>query len=94
MARHALSSRGELGQLLNRGGQPVRGSGVTVCNTGYDPNYMAALGANFRLIVDLSTTPPSLQAVDAAGQSGNPGSPNYGDQLSDWIGGQYHVITL
>ena len=92
--RHTLSSRGELGQLLNRGGLPVRGSGVTVCNTGYDPNYMAALGANFRLIVDLSTTPPSLQAVDAAGQSGNPGSPNYGDQLSDWIGGQYHTITL
>jgi acyl-homoserine lactone acylase PvdQ len=92
--RHTLSSRGELGQLLNRGGLPVRGSGVTVCNTGYDPNYMAALGANFRLIVDLSTSPPSLQAVDAAGQSGHPGSPNYCDQLPDWIGGQYHSITL
>ena len=25
---------------------------------------------------------------------GNPGSPNYGDQLTDWIGGQYHTITL
>jgi acyl-homoserine lactone acylase PvdQ len=55
---------------------------------------MAALGANFRLIVDLSTSPPSLLAVDAAGQSGNPGSPNYCDQLADWIGGQYHTITL
>ena len=57
--QHTLSARGELGALLNRGGMPVRGNGVTVCNTGYDPNYMAALGANYRLIADKSTSPPS-----------------------------------
>lgn len=92
--RHVLSGRGELGQLLDRGGYPVRGSGVTVCNTGYDPNYMAVIGANYRLIVDLASTPPSLRAVDAAGASGDPGSPHYCDQLPEWLVGRYHEIVL
>jgi penicillin amidase len=92
--QHTLSARGELGTLLNRGGLPVRGNGVTVCNTGYDPNYMAALGANYRLIADLSTSPPALDAVDAAGASGHPGSAHYGDQLHEWISGRYHSLPL
>ncbi len=92
--RHTLAARGELGALLNRGGVPVRGNGVTVCNTGYDPNYMAAIGANYRLIADLSTSPPSLYAVDAAGESGHPGSAHYGDQLNEWISGRYHSLPL
>ncbi len=92
--RHALANRGELSQLLDRGGYPVRGNGLTVCNTGYDPNYMASLGANFRLIADLHTSPPSLFAVDAAGQSGHPGSAHYCDQLTEWINGRYHELPL
>ncbi len=92
--RHALSGRGELGPLLDRGGEPVKGNGVTVCNTGYDPNYMASLGANYRLIADLSSAPPTLHAVDAAGESGHPGSAHYGDQLADWLSGRYHALPL
>jgi penicillin amidase len=92
--RHVLSTRGELGDLLDRGGIPVRGDGVTVCNTGYDPNYLAPMGANYRLIVDLASSPPGLWAVDAQGQSGHPGSPHYGDQLVEWIGGRYHYLSL
>src|SRR5207249_1668569 len=75
--RHALAGRGDLSQLLSRGGQPVRGDGLTVCNTGYDPNWLAVIGANYRLIADLSTNPASLLAVDAAGESGHPGSAHY-----------------
>jgi penicillin amidase len=92
--RHALSGRGDLGTLLDRGGVPVHGSGVTVCNTGYDPNYLASLGANYRLIADLAADPPALWAVDAAGTSGEPGSPHYGDQLPEWLAGRYHRIPL
>ncbi|MGQ0548769.1 MAG: penicillin acylase family protein, partial [Armatimonadota bacterium] len=92
--RHALSGRGDLAQLLDRGGDPVHGSGVTVCNTGYDPNYMAALGANYRLIVDLNSSPPALMEVDAAGTSGHPGSPHYCNQLPTWLAGRHHLITL
>ena len=92
--RHVLSGRGELGALLDRGGVPVKGDGVTVCNTGYDPNYLAPMGANYRLIADLASNPPGLWAVDAQGQSGHPGSPHYGDQLAEWIGARYHYLSL
>jgi penicillin amidase len=92
--RHVLSGRGELGELLDRGGVPVKGDGVTVCNTGYDPNYLAPMGANYRLIADLASSPPGLWAVDAQGQSGHPGSPHYGDQLVEWIGARYHYLSL
>lgn len=92
--RHILGEVGDLGELLNRGGQPVKGNGVTVCNTGFDPNYLASIGANYRLIADMSTSPPGLWAVDAQGQSGHPGSQHYCDQLSDWIDGRYHYLPL
>jgi penicillin amidase len=92
--RHTLSGRGDLGQLLDRGGMPVRGNGLTVCNTSYDPNYMASMGANYRLIADLSVSPPTLHAVDAAGESGHPGSAHYGDQTDDWLNGRYHALPL
>jgi penicillin amidase len=92
--RHALSGRGDLGVLLDRGGPPVRGSGVTVCNTGYDPNYMASIGANYRFIADLSSKPPALRAVDAAGASGEPGSPHYCDQSALWLEGEHKYLTL
>jgi len=65
-----------------------------VCNTGYDPNYLAPMGANYRLIAELASSPPGLWAVDAQGQSGHPGSPHYGDQLAEWIGARYHYLSL
>jgi penicillin amidase len=92
--QHVLGGIGDLGQLLNRGGLPVKGNGVTVCNTGYDPNYLAPMGANYRMIADLGTSPPELTAVDAQGQSGHPGSPHYCDQLKEWISGRYHRLPL
>jgi penicillin G amidase len=92
--RHVLSGRGELGQLLDRGDIPVKGDGVTVCNTGYDPNYLAPMGANYRLIADLASSPPALWVVDAQGQSGHPGSPHYGDQLVEWIAARYRRLPL
>lgn len=95
--RHFLSSRGDLGELLDRGGLPVRGNGFTVCNTGYavnGANYEAASGANYRLIADFSVSPPGLWAVDSAGQSGHPNSAHYCDQLTEWIAGEYHFLPL
>jgi penicillin amidase len=92
--KHVLSGRGDLGQLLDRGGQPVPGSGVTVCNTGYDPNWGAFMGANYRLIADLGVSPPGLWAVDAQGQSGYPGSEHYCDQLREWMSAHYHYLPL
>jgi penicillin amidase len=92
--KHVLSSRGELGQLLDHGGSPVRGDMTTVCNTGSGPEWTAATGAGYRLIADLSVNPPVLNAVDAQSQSGHPGSPHYSDQFEDWGSGRYHTIPL
>jgi penicillin amidase len=91
---HPLSGRGDLAYLLDRGGQALGGNGFTVCNTGADANYAATLGANYRIIADLSTPIPVLWTVDAAGQSGHPGSDHYCDQLDDWLEGRYHYISL
>ncbi len=91
---HHLSERGGIFRALDRGGDPVRGNGVTVCNTGFDPNYLAAMGANYRINADLGEEQPGLWAIDAAGQSGNPGSPNYCDQLPTWLEGRHHYIPI
>src|SRR5206468_5861649 len=77
--RHILSGRGDLGQLLDHGGLPVRGNMHTVCNTGLGAEYDARTGANYRLIGDLSTVPAVLWSVDSQSESGHPGSPHYSD---------------
>jgi penicillin G amidase len=92
--KHVLSSRGELGQLLDHGGEPVRGDMVTVCNTGSAADFTAASGAGYRLIADFSAAIPTLLAIDGQSQSGHPGSPHYRDQFSDWNSGRYHEIPL
>ncbi|MDA1164228.1 MAG: penicillin acylase family protein [Planctomycetota bacterium] len=92
--RHVLSSRGDLGKLLDHGGASVRGDMLTVCNTGCGSDWTANTGAGYRMVADLSSSPPVLRAVDAQSQSGQPGSPHYSDQFDDWVSGRYHEIEL
>jgi penicillin amidase len=92
--RHYLSGRGELCQLLDHGGAPVGGNAHTVFNTGLGGHFEARSGPGYRLIADLSTTPPSLWAVDGQSESGHPGSPHYRDQLADWQQGRFHALPL
>ncbi|REJ86503.1 MAG: penicillin acylase family protein [Planctomycetota bacterium] len=92
--RHVLSSRGDLAELLNTGGEPVPGDVMTVGNTGMGPDWSAATGAGFRMICDLSQSPPALRMVDAQSQSGQPGSPHYDDQFQPWLTGDYQEISL
>lgn len=89
---HVLSNRGDLKQLLNAGGGPVKGDMITVCNTGSGPNWVASSGAGYRLIADLSTD--CLLAVSCESHSGNPGTPHYSDQLAAWTDGEYHALPL
>ena len=91
---HLLSGRGEIADLLTRGGKPVGGNGITVSNTGFDPNYLASIGANWRHNAELADDPPGLWAVDASGQSGHPGSPHYGDQYEEWRTGKHHYLPM
>jgi penicillin amidase len=92
--KHILSGRGELAQLLDLGGMPVRGNSVTVCNTGLAPDYSATMGAGYRMIADLSDPHGGLWAVDAGSESGHPASPHYNDQIGEWLTAQYHYVPL
>jgi penicillin amidase len=92
--RHILSGRGDLGQLLDHGGVPVPGDAHTVCNTGLGAQFESRMGAGYRLVADLSTSPPELFAVDSQSQSGHPGSPHYRDQLPTWMRGEHHLFIL
>ena len=91
---HPLSYLPALGELLDRGGQPVGGSGITICNTGMDPTYQASIGANYRIVADLEPGSAVLHSIDAAGQSGHPGSPHYCDQLPKWLAGELEPLSL
>jgi penicillin amidase len=92
--KHVLSGRGDLGQLLDRGGVPVRGDYVTVCNTGLGSGFSAPTGAGYRMIADLADPNAGLLSIDAGSQSGHPGSPHYDDQLADWLAGRYFELSL
>lgn len=92
--KHVLSARGDLAELLDHGGEGVRGDMLTVCNTGGGPEWIAASGGGYRMIADMSSSPPVLRAIDGQSQSGQPGSPHYSDQFADWVAGQYHEIPL
>jgi len=90
--KHVLASRGDLGQLLDHGGGPVKGDMTTVCNTGDGPEWLAMTGAGYRLIADLGSD--GLWAVDAQSQSSCPGTRHYADQLHAWSVGEYHNLPL
>lgn len=92
--RHFLSGRADLGNLLDHGGMPVHGDLHTVCSTGANASFEGRTGAGYRLIADLSTSPPELRAVDGQGQSGHPGSPHYTDQSTEWARGHYFRLPL
>ncbi|MDE2867695.1 MAG: penicillin acylase family protein [Chloroflexota bacterium] len=92
--QHLLSGRRDLGQLLDRGGEPVSGNGVVVSNTGSAPDFVSRSGANYRLIADLAEAPAQMWTLDAAGPSGQPGSPYYANQFGDWRKGRYHRTYL
>ncbi|RPI87965.1 MAG: hypothetical protein EHM42_04765, partial [Planctomycetaceae bacterium] len=92
--KHILSGRGDLGVLLDRGGEPVRGDYVTVCNTGQAADYSAPTGAGYRMVADLADPQARLWAVDVGSQSGCPGSAHYDDQIGVWQRGEYHELSL
>lgn len=92
--KHFLSGRGDLGLLLDRGGQPAPGDVTTVCSTTSDANHAACLGASYRMVADLADPRQGLWTVDLASVSGHAGSPHYDDQLALWTKGAYHYLPL
>jgi len=91
---HTLGSVPLLSRFFNRGPYPVGGDGTTVWATGasqYDLSSEGVIGPPFRFIADMGDLRNSLGLL-APGQSGQPGSPHYDDQVQAWFTGDYHPM--
>jgi penicillin amidase len=77
--------------LLARNGGPVPGTSFTV-NPGGGIGPVGG-GASWRMIVDFGDVSKSI-GVYPGGQSENPASPLYSDQMSFWAKGQYLPLEL
>jgi penicillin G amidase len=70
------------------------GDGNTVWATSAgenDMNSKAVVGPPFRFIVDLGNLRKSVSLL-SPGQSGQPGSKHYDDQIQAWFNGGYHPM--
>jgi penicillin amidase len=91
---HPLSNP-VLAPFCDLGPAGIAGTGTTVRNTGLgdSPLFHAASGAEYQLVADLGDDERVL-ANQSQGQSGQPGSPHYGDQFPSFIAGEYHTVWL
>jgi penicillin amidase len=78
--------------LFDLGPLPRPGYGYTVNMTG-GGDYAQNDGATFREVLDLSDWDNSV-ATSAPGQSGQPGSPHFGDLLPYWSEGRYFPLAF
>ena len=88
-ARHPLVAllTGVPEDLLAAGPAPRGGSGDTVCDTAYGPDFVQSAGATFRVVVDVGRWDSSL-AMNAPGQSGRLGEPHTTDLFAPWSRGE------
>jgi penicillin amidase len=97
--QHTLSFKHTLGQarllnlFFNRGPYPIGGDGSTVWASFAIPTKDSSgiIGPPFRFIADLSDL-NHCQGMLAPGQSGQPASPHYDDQIDAWLKGEYHTM--
>lgn len=93
---HPLGAVKPLDKLFNRGPFPIGGDYDTVwaCGTTrWDLSSKAMVGPPFRFIADLGNFDHCL-GVLLPGQSGQPSSPHYTDQIQSWFKGDYHPMLF
>jgi len=94
LLRHPLGQVRALAPIFNRGPYPVGGDANTVAQAAflpYDGYEVVSFAASWRMIVDLADFNRSLGVIPG-GQSGNPASRHYTDQLQLWLRGEYHPL--
>lgn len=79
--------------ILSKGPFAVESHGMSVNNGQYkwEEPFKMTLGPSMRRIVDFSHI-GSTQTILTTGQSGNPLSQHYGDQIELWLNGQYKQL--
>jgi penicillin amidase len=93
---HTLGSVKPLDKLLNRGPYPVGGDSNTIWNTATGYHELSSdivVGPPFRFIADLGDLDHCLGLL-APGQSGQPLSKHYADQIKPWFNRGYHPMIV
>jgi penicillin amidase len=91
---HAMGRQPPFDRVFNLGPWPIGGDTDTPCQTAFfpgDPYDNQAWAPSFRQIVDMADLSRSL-TVHPPGQSGQLGSPHYGDLAELWIKGEYQPM--
>jgi penicillin amidase len=91
---HVLGQVKPLDRLFNRGPYPLGGDSSTLWATGsagYDLKGESIIAPPFRFIADLGNLRNSWGML-APGQSGQPGSRHYDNQIQNWFDGIYHPM--
>lgn len=100
--RHAVVMQHELGKALpllgrwlDRGPYPWGGGAATVgrANYRYDAPSRVVHGATVRMVAEMRPDGLRVAAVTSAGQSGNPASGHYADQIPAWLAGELEPIA-
>lgn len=89
--RNRLAVTAPLSALLDRGPVAAAGFDDTVCRG--DSNHRSQGAPSYRMVVDTARWSRSVVSLPL-GNSGNPGSENYGDQLDAWTSGRYHPMLF
>lgn len=93
---HVIGKQKPMNHLFNVGPFPIGGNATTVNNTEYrnsDTTFKCVGGASMRRIVDLSDW-AHPQTILTLGQSGQPFSAHYSDQVQDWRNGNYKTLSM
>jgi len=92
---HPLGSIGPLSPIFNRGPYPTGGNWNTVNSGAYyaDKAYSMGLGPAYRIIADPADWDASLSIIPS-GESGQPFSPYYADQIDSWLAVKYHTLPF
>jgi penicillin amidase len=93
---HPLAASNLLERLFNRGPYPIGGDGTTIWATGSNYHTVESgnvVGPPYRMIVDLGDINNSISLL-SPGQSGNPASRHYDDQVGAWFSGEYHPMLF
>ncbi len=91
--RHNLGRDRELGEVFNLPDTPVGGDGATVWATQARFGRGSDHGVSYRQIIDMRD-PNAMQIVIPPGNSGQPGSPHYGDNVQRWLDIEYHPLFV
>jgi penicillin amidase len=90
--RHPLANTPTRAAAFNLG--PVeRGGDSLTPNATSGPNFLQSSGASYRHILDFADWDRSV-FTSTPGQSGQPGSPHYGDLLPLWAEGKYSPLPF